>query len=300
MKIIGTGLTGLIGSRIVELLTDKYEFENISRSAGIDILDKEAVREKIISSEASVILHLAGFTDVDGCEKEKELGGKGYCYQLNVAATENIAQAVYESSKKLIYISTDFVFDGEIGESDAYSEEDLPNPINWYGTTKYEGEKVVLSTLENAIVARIAYPFTARGAKKDFVRYVLSRLQSGQSLKMVTDHIMTPTFIDDIAAAIDVLIRNNAKGIFHVVGSDSFSPYEAAWKIASVFDVKNPDIGKITREKFFAGRAPRPFCLALKNDKIVKLGTRMRTFENGLQAVREQLENPKYKVRNSK
>lgn len=293
MKILGTGLTGLVGSRIVELLSDQYEFENISRSTGIDILDKKAVREKIISSDASVVLHLAGFTDVDGCEKEKELGKESYCYQLNVVATENIAQIAKEIGKKLIYISTDFVFDGEKSE---YMEEDIPNPVNWYGMTKYEGEKAVLSTLNNAIIARIAYPFAANVVKKDFVRSVLSRLQTGQPLKMVTDHIMTPTFIDDIATAIDVLIKNNAEGIFHVVGSDSFSPYEEAGKIAAIFDIKNSDIEKTTREEFFAGRSPRPFCLALKNDKIEQLGIRMKTFEEGLLSVKEQLENPKYKA----
>lgn len=110
MKILGTGLNGLVGSRIVELLKDKYEFENLSLSTGVDITDRNIVLEKIKSSDAEVVLHLAAKTDVDGCELDKPLGEKGEAWKINVKGTQNIADGCLKFNKKLIYISTDFAF----------------------------------------------------------------------------------------------------------------------------------------------------------------------------------------------
>ena len=91
---------------------------------------------------------------------------------------------------------------------------------------------------------------------------------------MVTDHIMVPTFIDDLVNALDVLIQRDEKGIFHVVGSESITPFQAALKIAETFDLNSSLISKTTRREYFSGKAPRPFCLNLKNDKIGKYGNR--------------------------
>src|SRR5690349_7159093 len=142
MKIAGTGLSGLVGSRIQELLKN-YEFEDISRRTGTNITDKEAVLHRIKNSNADVVLHLAAKADVDGCETDKHLGEKGEAWQINVVGTENVVAAVKETRKKLMYISTDFVFDGEKSPYGGYSEQDDPNPINWYAQTKYEAEQRV-------------------------------------------------------------------------------------------------------------------------------------------------------------
>jgi dTDP-4-dehydrorhamnose reductase len=293
MRIFGTGLAGLVGSRVVELLKDKYEFE----ASGVDITDRKAIIEKIKNSDASIVLHLAAKTDVDGCEKDKALGENGDAWKINVEGTRNIADACKESSKKLIYISTDFVFDGE--KTSGYTEEDIPNPINWYSQTKYEGEKIVQKASTPWIIVRLAYPYRSHFEKKDFVRTLIDKLEKGESLQMVTDHIMTPTFIDDAAYALDTLIRKNSTGIFHVVGSEFISPYEAAFKIAKAFNFSQINIGKTTRLKFFRNRAQRPFHLAIKNDKIQRLGVKMRTFEDGLEEVKAQLENSYRKLESS-
>ncbi|MDO8621578.1 MAG: NAD(P)-dependent oxidoreductase [Candidatus Levybacteria bacterium] len=283
MKILGTGLTGLIGSRIVELLNGAYEFE----FSDTDITDKEAIGEKINNSNASVVLHLAAKTDVDGCEKDTALGVNGDAWRINVEGTKNVAEACEKSNKKLIYISTDFVFDGE--KESEYSEEDKPNPVNWYAKTKYEGEKIVQSSNLNWIIARLAYPYRANFQRKDFVRNLIHFFKNKESLSMVTDHIMTPTFIDDIAFAFDKLLKNDEKGIFHIVGNSFISPYEAAMKIAEVFNFDKVLIETTTRKDFFKYRAPRPFRLAIKNDKIQKLGIKMKTFEEGLRKIKDQI-----------
>lgn len=289
MKILGTGLDGLVGSRIVELLNGKHEFENVSLSMGVDITDRNAVLEKIKSSDAQIVLHLAAKTDVDGCELDKSLSKDGEAWKINVEGTRNVAEVCSQANKKLMYVSTDFVFDGKNPPVDGYSEEDIPNPINWYAKTKYEGEKIVKALKTPWIIVRIAYPYRANFMKLDFFRAILNRLKNSEAIAAVTDHVFTPTFIDDIAFALDVLISNNYQGVFHVVGSQSLTPFDAANLIAQEFELDKSKINKTMRSEFFNNRAFRPFQLTLKNDKITKLGIRMRTFEEGLKEVKSQM-----------
>ena len=288
MKILGTGLDGLVGSRIVELLSNKYEFENLSLSTGLDITNRDAVLESIKSSDAQIALHLAAKTNVDGCELDKALREKGDAWKINVLGTQNVVDGCKQSNKKLVYISTDFVFDGVNPPAGGYSEEDIPNPINWYAKTKYEGEKIVQNFKSPWIIARIAYPYRAKFERLDFARGILKRLQEGLPVTAVKDHIFTPTFIDDIAFASDALIKNNCTGIFHVVGSQSLTPFDAATLIAKEFNLGESKISKTTRAEYFNNKAPRPFQLALKNDKIERLGIKMRTFEEGLREIKRQ------------
>lgn len=289
MKILGTGLDGLVGSRIVELLRDKHEFENLSISTGVDISDRSTVVEKIKSSDAQIVLHLAAKTNVDGCELDKPLGEKGDAWKINVFGTQNVADGCSQSNKKLIHISTDFVFDGTSPPAGGYSEEDIPNPLNWYAQTKYEGEKIVQISEIPWIIVRIASPYRAKYKRLDFVRAILERLRHNLPVAAVIDHIFTPTFIDDIALAIDTLIKNNSQGILHCVGSQSLTPFDASVLIAKEFDLDTSKISETTRAEFFNNRAPRSFQLALKNDKIGKLGVHMSTFEEGLKGIKSQL-----------
>lgn len=283
-KILGTGLTGLVGSRIVELLGEKYSFENVSRSTGVDVTNREQVLSAVTSSDAPYVVHLTAKTDVDGCEKDKELGIDGEAWKINVLGTQYIAEACLQSNKKLLYISTDFVFDGEKGE---YGEEDITNPKNWYGVTKYEGEKVVQDSGASFAIIRLAYPFgSPYGKKKDFVQAIISRLAHTEPVLGVTNHVFTPTYLDDFVMALDALIQNNSRGIYHVVGSESLTPFDAAVKIARTFGYDESLVQQTTRETFFEDRAIRPYNLSLKNDRIQKLGIKMRTFSEGLDALR--------------
>lgn len=289
MKIIGTGLNGLVGSRIVELLNSSFEFESISRSTGVDITDASQVLDVVSKSPAEVVLHLAAKTDVDGCEKDKDSGKDGEAWKINVEGARNVAEACMEYGKKLIYVSSDFVFDGEIGEREFYTEESTPNPVNWYARTKYEGEKVVQQSSAPWVIVRLAYPYRANFTKPDFYRAIKKRLESGQPVAAVTDHVFTPTFIDDFANCLKVLIEKKATGIFHTVGEEFLSPFDAADIIAEVFGLDKNLISKTTREEFFKGRAQRPFRLALKNAKIESFGVKNSTFREGILKIKEQL-----------
>jgi dTDP-4-dehydrorhamnose reductase len=300
IKIIGTGITGLVGSRIVELLKGQYEFENLSLETGVDISDKKQVAKIINDSPARVVLHLAAKTDVDGCEKDKDedtkilkegkiekFAGLKSAWAVNVEGTRNLVEAARAKGAKIIYISTDFVFDGN---KEFYTEEDFPRPVNWYGVSKLEGEKVVISSGIPYLIIRIAFPYRAVFKNKsDIVRNIIQRLKEESRILMVSDQMITPTFIDDIALALDFVIRNKAEGIYQVVGSDSCSPLALAQVIANTFNLDQSLIGQTTREDYYASRAPRPFSLVLKNDKLKKLGFKMSTLSEGLRKVKSQI-----------
>lgn len=287
ISILGTGLTGMVGSRIVELLKSKYEFEDLSYETGIDITNKDQVKKIIFQSSADIILHLAAKTDVDSCEKDKSLKKDGDAWRVNAEGTRNIVEACKKDKKRIIYISTDFVFDGN---KDFYQEEDMPNPINWYAVTKYEGEKIVQSSGLPYLICRLAFPYRANFLpKKDLIRGLLEKLKNHEELKMVSDQFITPTFIDDIAGAINSLIFNKAEGIFHVVGSSSHTPLEIAQLIAETFSLDKSLIKEIDKKTYYQNKAPRPFSLRLKNDKLKKLKVRMSTLNQGLIALKGQM-----------
>ena len=218
MKIFTIGGSGLVGSRIVELLKDTYTLDDLSLTSGVDITDPKSLDIIKNDTEHEVVLLLAAKTDVEGCELDKPAGVAGAAYRINVGGTQNVVDACKVGNKKLLYISTDFVFDGTKEPPYKYTEDDTPNPVNWYAMTKYKGEEVIKNSGVEYAILRIAYPFRADEfpLKKDFVHSIMGRLSNNQPIAAVTDHIMTPTFIDDIAFAIDAVISNDANGIYHV------------------------------------------------------------------------------------
>ncbi len=283
-KVFITGGTGMVGSRIIELLEDKYKFTNLSRERGVDIADFQSLKMVREDREHDFFIHVAAKADVDGCEKDKKDGERGDAYKINVLGTKNVADACLAGKKKLIYISTDFVFDGDIVPDGGYKETDVPCPMNWYAETKYRGEKEVEQSGVQYVIARISYPYRKEfDPKKDFARAIRDRLKDDKSVIAVTDHIMTPTFIDDIARALYKLVEKDANGIYHVTGEQSLSPYEAALIIADRFGFDKGLIGKTTRAEFFKGKAYRPFNMTMNNNKIKSLGVQMSRFEDTLQ-----------------
>lgn len=283
--LLGTGLSGLVGSRIVELLADEFEFADLSYDTGVDITDKAQIEQKIALSPAKWILHLAAKTDVDECEKDRVFGENGEAWKINVDGTRNIVEAAKNCGKNVLYVSTDFVFSGSL---DAYTEETVPDPVNWYGLTKYAGEKIVLARPNNLVI-RITYPYRAKNpAKPDFVHTIVTKLMRNEKLTAVADQVFTPTLIDDIARAIRILIGKKEKGIFHAVGSQSLSPFRAAEMIADVFALPRNLIDRTSGYRYYQMRAPRPLKLATKNDKIGSLGVRMHTFSDGLTEIKKQ------------
>ena len=286
MNILGTGLSGLVGSRVVELLSPSYTFTNLSLETGIDITNHTAVQEAISKSDAQWIFHLAAYTNVQGAEQEKELGESSSAWKVNVLATENIAQAALTYGKKILYIDTDYAFDGT---HKIYTENDVPSPLGWYAKTKSEGAKRVLTLGEKSLVVRISNPYRANNVgKTDFVHKMLERLTKNLGIKAPSDQLFVPTFIDDIAAALDVLVKRDASGIFHVVGATALSPFDAAIAIAKEFSCEQSQISQTTFEEYFMGRAPVPQYAVLGRDKIQALGVTIHAFADALHIMHTQ------------
>ena len=289
-KVFGIGITGLIGSRMVELLQDKYEFKNLSVETGVDITNPDTLAPLREDKEHEVVILLAAKADVDGCELDKPLGENGAAWKINVEGARNVVEACQIGKKKLLYVSTDFVFNGEDTPDAGYTEEMAPHPVNWYGQTKHEAERVVQRSGIPYCIVRPAYPYRSPfQMKKDFVQGILPRLKDKLPLAGVTDHIMTPTLVDDFARCIDAVIANQCIGTYHTVGNQSLSPYDAILLIGKVFGLPTDHVTKTTRDEYFKNKAPRPSNLTMNNDRIEQLGVKMKTFEEGLFELKKQL-----------
>lgn len=288
-KILSTGLSGLVGSRIQEMFSDKYEFLNMDLSTGADITDKQAILDFINKNPADTLIHLAAFTNVNEANNQK--GDKdGICYKVNVDGTQNIADICKEKGIYLIHISTDFVFAGD--KQDHYTEEDPRNPIEWYGETKAMAEEAVEKTLNHYSIVRIGYPFRAKFEDKpDIVAKTIQGLKDGTLYPQFTDMIITPTFIDDLAKALDVIIDKQPDGIYHLNGSTSLSPFELAQEIAKVFNLDSSKIKEGSLEEFLK-TTDRPYqkILKISNAKAKKeLGVKISTIDEALSKIKEQL-----------
>ncbi len=286
MNILGTGLSGLIGSRVTALLSPGFSFEDLSHKTGVDITQYDQVNEKIEASDAPWVFHFAAYTDVQGAEKEKELGKESAAWKVNVDATANIAEICKKTGKHLLYLSTDYVFDGQKKE---YSESDTPNPQGWYTMTKYEGEKIVAGLGPLGLIVRISNPYRANPVgKRDWVHKMMDRLSTGQPISGPEDQLFVPTFVDDLAGVIRTLVEKNHSGIVHAGGGSALSPYQAAQKIAALYGYDMSLVTPNTFAKFSEGRAPYPQYAVLKNDTLTAWGISMRTFDDGLAEVKRQ------------
>ena len=205
---------------------------------------------------------------------------------VNVQATQNIANICKKTGKHVLYISTDFVFDGA---KEPYLESDTPNPVSFYGQTKYEGEKRVADIGNLGLIVRLSFPYRKEKWKKmDFVHRIIEKFQSDGDITVPKGQRIVSTYIDDIAWGLKKLSMDNAYGVYHLVGSQALTNMEIAVKIATRFSFDEQKIHEVPFEAFYSGRAPRPFHAVLRNDKITKLGIRMSSFDEGLKLVQRE------------
>ncbi|MFH1826904.1 MAG: sugar nucleotide-binding protein [bacterium] len=278
-NILISGSTGLVGSRITDLLRLDFNFIPLLATE-VDFIDKVKVGQFVKSKDFDIFLHLGAYTNVNGAELEKDLA-----HNINVNGTRNVFNSVLKKGKKFVYISTDYVFSG-VDKEIVYVEDSKPNPKGVYAKTKYEGEKIVNN---KGMILRIAYPYRAQFEdKKDFVSSIRLILERGQEINAVTDSFITPTFIDDIAQALKHLLQNYSPEIYHIVGSDSLTPYNASKLIAQKFNL-DPDLVKpLSFSSYFKDYATiRPQYSAMKS--IKNNFYKMKTFEQGLDEIVKQL-----------
>lgn len=288
--VIGTGLSGLVGSRFVDLYKDKFQFENLDLTTGVDITNKSSVEKALSESDGEVVVHFAAFTNVSAAHEQTN-DTTASCYRVNVIGTKNIAESCAKHNKYLIHISTDFIFDGT--KEEAYDEEDQPNPIEWYGNTKYLAEKEVEKSGCDYSILRLAYPYTSYHPERvDMIRNIINKLKDDSMYPPFADHFITPTLIDDIANAISIVIEKRPENqTYHLVGSSSHSDYEITKLVQEVFNIPG-EIEKGSLDKYLASN-PRPYQKHMKisNKKLInQLKYTPKTLKEGLEIIKSQME----------
>lgn len=290
MHVVGTGLSGLVGTRVTKLLSTSFTFTDLSRETGIDITDHKVVEEQIGNAQSDWIFHFAAYTNVQEAENQKNEGKESLAYKINVGATKDIADTCRKMRKHLLYISTDYIFDGSKEE---YSETDTGNPISYYGQTKYEGEEAVKALGNLGLVLRISTPYRAFPVGKiDFMHKILTFLKEGKTVTSPSDMWFCPTFIDDIAAVIPDLITGSHSGVVHIPAARPITPYQAAVTIAQTFQVPDPHIIEGSYDAYYENKAKAPKQARLRHDTIDKLGLSLHSFDEGIASIfQEEVNN---------
>ena len=273
MKLLVTGASGLFGSKLAETaLARNFEvYAGFSKDAvpyGIpvqfDISDKNQVDQAFETAKPDVVVHAATLTDVDKCELDKALAWK-----INVEGTKNIAEATARSGAFLVYISTDYVFNGEKG---CYREDDLPDPINYYGLTKLKAEETAKQYVPDCCIARasVIYGATPAAGKINFALWLINKLKSGEKVKIVTDQWNSPTLNTSLADMTLDVVERRLEGVFHLCGASRVSRYEFAMQIAQTFGLDTGLIEAVDSSSFKLP-ARRPVDSSLDTSKAQQL-----------------------------
>lgn len=228
LSIVVIGSSGFIGSRIVDKLNSQFNLIGLNHQK-LDITRISQVEKLLSNIKADWIIHAAAIAHIDKCENDRKLGDKSQTWKVNVEGTNNIALVCNKLRKRLLFLSTECIFDGKKG---LFKEDDKPNPINWYGQTKYFGEqKVIESGIKFCILRAVLAYGHPQAFKNDLTGVFYKEIIRQRSVKAVSDQSLNVTFIDDLVDAISILIKNQAEGIYHYCGDKIISPYEIAQKI---------------------------------------------------------------------
>lgn len=284
MKVMIIGSEGMLGHDLVDILS----LENDISTTTIDTLDITSIEKTIKTVKEinpDVVVHAAAYTDVDGSESNQDIA-----YRVNALGTRNVAVACRESDSGLVYISTDYVFDGTKGSS--YYEYDQTNPMSVYGKTKLAGEIYIRDILSKFYIVRTSWLYGLHGP--NFVKTMLELAKTNDTISVVNDQIGSPTYTVDLATAIDQLIKKPAYGIYHITNSEFCSWYDFAQKIFDLSGVEI-DLTPVKTEEF-PRPAPRPKYSVLENYNWQMEGfSRMRSYKEALKAYLNSSEEEKNK-----
>ncbi|MFH1093784.1 MAG: dTDP-4-dehydrorhamnose reductase [Candidatus Omnitrophota bacterium] len=290
-RILITGINGMLGQDLAPVLESQYgiigiDVQNLGDSNYVffccDITDVKGLKKVFQENNPWLVIHTAAFTDVDGCEKYPEKAEA-----INVQGTKNIVGLCRGHKTKLIYISTDYVFNGE--KSCAYTENDATSPLNVYGRTKLLGEEAVLAGLSDGVIVRTSWLFGKGG--KNFVNTIIAKSAEGDALKVVNDQRGSPTYTVSLAQALkrlinEVFVSSHAGGkygIYHVSNSKSCTWYEFAKTIIDLCNI-NVDVLPVESTQFIRP-AKRPGRSILDNSRYEQVTkNRLCTWRQALQS----------------
>lgn len=303
MKVFVTGVAGQLGHDVMnELASRGYEgigtdlapeyngvqdgsYVTTAQYVSLDITDKEAVDKTIQEIHPDVVVHCAAWTAVDAAEDEDK---QAKVRAINAGGTQNIASACKEVDAKMVYISTDYVFDGQGTEPWQPDCKDY-KPLNVYGQTKLEGELAVSQTLDKYFIVRIAWVFGKNG--NNFIKTMLNVGKKYDTLKVVNDQIGTPTYTYDLARLLVDMIETDKYGYYHATNEGGYiSWYDFACEIFKQAGYTNTVI-PVTTEEYGLSKAARPFNSRLDKSKLVENGFKpLPTWQDALARYLKEIE----------
>lgn len=271
-RVLVLGAKGMLGSELMRIRSSRFELIGF----GHDELDVTAERETLQAVQdlrPGIVIHAAAYTSVDGCETDPD-----QAFRVNGQGTLHVALACRQTGARLVYMSTDYVFDGKALKP--YREEDPVDPINVYGKSKLEGERHIQRFLDDFTIVRTQWLFGKGG--KNFVTAILGLAREGRPLTIVQDQIGSPTYVVDLGQTIFRLLENGSHGVFHVANSSSCSWYDFSREIVRIGEISDVEI--IPVDGAFLGRpAPRPHYTVLNCEKVTReTGLIMRSWQEAL------------------
>ena len=290
MKILITGANGFLGYYLVEQLLNK-NYEVIATGRGqsrlpfskhknfhyeeMDFTDPFSIHDVFEKIKPEVVVHAGAMSKPDECELDQMKA-----YLVNVEGTVQLLINAEDIKSFFIFLSTDFVFDGERG---MYKENDTPGPVNYYGRTKLEAEEAVKEyEFDWAIVRTVLVYGINHSGHNNILKIVKEKLEKGEEYNIVDDQVRTPTYVEDLATGIVTIIEKKATGVFHLSGKDMLTPYQMAIKTAEHLNLDSSLLKKVTAESF-SQPARRPLKTGFVIDKARKeLGYEPLSFEEGL------------------
>ncbi|UYQ91320.1 SDR family oxidoreductase [Chitinophaga horti] len=292
--ILITGSNGLLGQYLVQLFSEDAAWQVVATGKGpnrlrrqsgytyeaADLTDQEAIASLIAKHQPQVIIHSGAMTQADDCERNKDA-----CRDTNVTATKYLLEA---SVAFFLFLSTDFVFDGLNGP---YREDDLVNPISFYGSSKVLAERAVMAARQPWAIARtvLVYGVSDDPKRSNIITWVKGNLEQGKSIKVVDDQWRTPTLVQDLAIGCKLIVEQQATGIYHLSGKDLMTPYDMALAVAEHFSLDASLMERVNADTF-TQPAKRPARTGFVIDKAVKdLGFAPRSFKEGIEIVKRQL-----------
>jgi dTDP-4-dehydrorhamnose reductase len=295
MRILVTGSNGLLGQKLVELISTRNEHLIATAKSKLvidlprgefhplDITNRSEVAKVIQEAKPDVVINTAAMTQVDQCETEQDK-----CWLNNVTAVENLVHACEQTKTHFIQVSTDFIFDGTYGPLD---ETAKPNPISFYGKSKLAAEEAVQKSNTDWAILRtvLVYGVTNDMSRSNIVLWVKKSLEEGKTINVVNDQWRTPTLAEDLAMGCYLAATKKVKGIYNISGDNMMTPYDIAIKTADFFGLDKSLI-KQTDSTQFKQPAARPPKTGFIIDKAKReLGYQPHRFIDGLEVLNAQL-----------
>ncbi|SRR5581483_5548195 len=286
MRILITGASGLLGLNLALNARHTHDVIGVDRNTlasvpfeviKADLLAPQAVQHILSQAKPEAVIHCAALANVDACESDPDLARR-----MNAELPYELADACLRRKIRLVHISTDAVFDGQL-ENGSYTESDKPNPLGVYSQTKYEGEQAVLKVNPLAIVARVNFYGWSLSGKRSLAEFFINNLGNGKNVNGFTDVIFCPLLVDHLGEILLAMLERGLRGLYHVVGPQAMSKYQFGVEIARKFGLRESLISPQSVDKSSL-TAKRSHNLWLSTHKLsTDLGRELPAFSTGLE-----------------